>query len=155
MPFADARFKIEGGPISKGCEMYFALYQSLAASEGQPGRYQEFARDFFDLIVVDECHRGSAREDSSWREVLTYFEPAVQLGMTATPLREDNRDTYIYFGNPIYQYSLKQGIEDGFLAPYTVYRIVTDLDATGWRPTLGQSDRKCKRCFTPRDLKSR
>lgn len=140
-PFADARFKIEGGEISKGREMYFALYQSLASSEGRPGRYTEFPRDFFDLIVVDECHRGSARDDSSWREVLQYFEPAFQLGMTATPLRDDNRDTYLYFGNPIYQYSLKQGIEDGFLAPYTVYRIVTDLDATGWRPTAGQLDR--------------
>jgi type I restriction enzyme R subunit len=140
-PFADARFKIEGGEISKGREMYFALYQSLAASEGRPGRYTEFPRDFFDLIVVDECHRGSARDDSSWREILEYFKPAYQLGLTATPLREDNRDTYQYFGNPIYQYSLKQGIEDGFLAPYTVYRIVTDLDATGWRPTAGQLDR--------------
>lgn len=140
-PFADARFKIEGGEISRGREMYFALYQSLAATEGRPGRYTEFPRDFFDLIVVDECHRGSARDDSSWREILAYFAPAYQLGLTATPLRDDNRDTYLYFGNPIYQYSLKQGIEDGFLAPYTVYRIVTDLDATGWRPTAGQLDR--------------
>lgn len=140
-PFEDARFKIESGQISKGREMYFAIYQAIASREGQPGLYRQFAPDFFDLIVVDECHRGSARDDSNWREILEYFEPAYQLGMTATPLRDDNRDTYAYFGNPIYQYSLRQGIEDGFLAPYTVHRIVTDLDATGWRPTQGQRDR--------------
>ena len=140
-PFGDARFKIENGKISKGREMYFAIYQAIAGREGQPGLYREFAPDFFDLIVIDECHRGSARDESNWREILEYFEPAYQLGMTATPLREDNRDTYNYFGNPIYQYSLKQGIEDGFLAPYTVHRIVTDLDAIGWRPSQGQLDR--------------
>jgi type I restriction enzyme, R subunit len=90
---------------------------------------------------VDECHRGSARDASNWREILAYFEPAYQLGMTATPLREENRDTYRYFGNPLYQYSLKQGIEDGFLAPYRVHRIVTAWDATGWRPSQGDLDR--------------
>lgn len=83
----------------------------------------------------------SARKDGSWRKILEYFEPARQLGMTATPLREDNRDTYEYFGNPIYQYSLKQGIEDGFLAPYRVHRVVTTYDSTGWRPNKGQLDR--------------
>ena len=113
-PFGDARFKIENGKISKGREMYFAIYQAIAGREGQSGLYREFPPDFFDLIVVDECHRGSARDESNWREILEYFEPAYQLGMTATPLREDNRDTYNYFGNPVYQYSLKQGIEDGF-----------------------------------------
>ena len=81
-------------------EMYFATYQSIAKDERRPGLYKEFARDFFDLIIVDECHRGSAREESNWREILEYFQPAYQLGMTATPLREDNRDTYLYFGNP-------------------------------------------------------
>ncbi|MEM8864199.1 MAG: type I restriction-modification enzyme R subunit C-terminal domain-containing protein, partial [Planctomycetota bacterium] len=96
---------------------------------------------FFDLIIIDECHRGSARTDSSWREILEYFRPAAQFGMTATPLREDNRDTYRYFGNPIYTYSLRQGIEDGFLAPYRVHRVVTTADATGWRPTRGELDR--------------
>lgn len=139
--FGDARFKIEGGQITKGREMYFALYQSLAATEDRPALYRQLPPDFFDLIIVDECHRGSARDDSNWREILEYFASAYQLGMTATPLREDNRDTYSYFGNPIYQYSLKQGIEDGFLAPYTVYRVVTDLDAMGWRPALGERDR--------------
>lgn len=140
-PFGDARFKIEEGRISKGREMYFAIYQALVGGEGRPAVYREFAPDFFDLIVVDECHRGSAREDSNWREILEYFSPAYQLGMTATPLRADNADTYQYFGSPVYQYSLKQGIEDGFLAPYTVHRVVTDVDALGWRPTPGQLDR--------------
>ncbi|MEJ0023258.1 MAG: DEAD/DEAH box helicase family protein [Alphaproteobacteria bacterium] len=86
------------------------------------------------FIIVDECHRGSARNDSSWRVILDHFKSAFQLGMTATPLREDNRDTYDYFGNPIYQYSLRQGIEDGFLAPYRVHRVITSWDAAGWRP---------------------
>src|SRR6266576_1059626 len=98
------------------------------AGEHRPGLYREFPRDFFDLIIVDECHRGSARDESNWREILEYFEPAFQLGMTATPLREENRDTYIYFGNPLCTYSLKQGIDDGFLAPYRVHRILTTYD---------------------------
>jgi len=93
------------------------------------------------LIIVDECHRGSAKDDSNWREILRYFEPAFQLGMTATPLRKDNRDTYRYFGNPVYTYSLRQGIEDGFLAPYRVHRIVTAWDVAGWRPSQGDLDR--------------
>jgi type I restriction enzyme R subunit len=140
-PFDHARFKIEGGNVVKSREMYFALYQSLAATENRPAVYKQFAPDFFDLIVIDECHRGSARDDSNWHEILEYFEPAYQLGMTATPRRDDNGDTYDYFGEPLYTYSLKQGIEDGFLAPYTVHRVVTDLDATGWRPEPGQRDR--------------
>ena len=140
-PFGEARFKIEGGEISKGREMYFAIYQALAKDERRPGLYRQYPRDFFDLIVVDECHRGSARDESNWREILDYFEPAYQLGMTATPLREDNRDTYRYFGKPLYTYSLKQGIEDGFLAPYRVHRVITTVDASGWRPTKGELDR--------------
>jgi len=140
-PFGDALYKIEGGKTSKSREMYFAIYQAIASREGQPGLYRKYDRDFFDLIVIDECHRGSARDDSNWREILEYFQSAYQLGMTATPLRADNSDTYQYFGNPIYTYSLKQGIEDGFLAPYTVHRVVTDLDATGWRPPQGLLDR--------------
>src|SRR5947208_10041517 len=121
--------------------MYFATYQAIAEGERRPGLYRDFPRDFFDLIVVDECHRGSARHDSSWREILEYFDPAFQLGMTATPLRQDNRDTYAYFGNPIYTYSLKQGIDDGFLAPYRVYRIQTVWDEIGFRPGKGLVDR--------------
>jgi type I restriction enzyme R subunit len=121
--------------------MYFAIYQALAKDERRPGVYREYARDFFDLIIVDECHRGSARDESNWREILEYFEPAFQLGMTATPLREDNRDTYRYFHNPLYIYSLRQGIDDGFLAHYRVHRIVSTVDAAGWRPTPGELDR--------------
>ena len=140
-PFGDARYKLEGGQISYGRDIYFAIYQAIARDERRPGLYREFAPDFFDLIVIDECHRGSARDDSSWREILEWFAPAYQLGMTATPLREESRDTYAYFGAPLYTYSLAQGIADGFLAPYRVHRIVTDLDAAGWRPTVGELDR--------------
>ena len=139
--FGAARAKIENGNVVQSREIYFAIYQALAKDERRPGLYKKYARDFFDLIIVDECHRGSAREDSAWREILEYFEPASQLGMTATPLREDNRDTYLYFGNPIYQYSLRQGIEDGFLAPYRVHRVITDWDAAGWRPSKDELDR--------------
>ena len=139
--FGDARWKIENGEVNKGRELYFAIYQAIAKDENRPGLYKEYAKDFFDLIIVDECHRGSAKDDSNWREILRYFEPAFQLGMTATPLRKDNRDTYRYFGNPVYTYSLRQGIEDGFLAPYRVHRIVTEWDAAGWRPSQGDLDR--------------
>lgn len=127
--FGDARHKIEGGVVTHGRELYFSTYQSIAKDANRPGLYKQFAPDFFDLIIVDECHRGSARDDSNWREILEYFSTAYQLGMTATPLRDENRDTYLYFGNPIYTYSLKQGIDDGFLAPYRVHRIVTQWDA--------------------------
>ena len=139
-PFGDARWKIQGEAIQSR-EMYFATYQAIAKDERRPGLYREYAPDFFDLVIVDECHRGSARDESNWREILEYFAPAYQLGMTATPLREDNRDTYRYFGKPVYTYSLRQGIDDGFLAPYRVHRIVSTVDATGWRPSKGELDR--------------
>jgi len=139
--FGDARWKIENGEVNKGRELYFAIYQAIAKDERRPGLYKEYSKDFFDLIIVDECHRGSAKDESNWREILSYFQPAFQLGMTATPLRKDNRDTYRYFGNPVYTYSLRQGIEDGFLAPYRVHRIVTEWDAAGWRPSQGDLDR--------------
>jgi type I restriction enzyme, R subunit len=139
--FGDARYKIENGQITKGREIYFAIYQALAKDQNRPGLYEQYAPDFFDLIIVDECHRGSANDESNWREILDYFEPAFQIGMTATPLREDNRDTYRYFGNPIYTYSLRTGIDDGFLAPYRVHRIITTWDAAGWRPSSADLDR--------------
>jgi len=139
--FGDARWKIEYGEAKLGREMYFATYQAIARDERRPGLYKEYAPDFFDLIIVDECHRASAGEDSNWHAILEYFTPAFQLGMTATPLRDDNRDTYDYFDDPLYTYSLRQGIDDGFLAPYRVHRIVSDVDAAGWRPSLGQRDR--------------
>src|SRR5437667_796444 len=143
--FGDARAKIEYGHAIKSREVYFAIYQALAEDERRPGLYKEYARDFFDLIIIDECHRGSARDESNWREILKYFEPAYQLGMTATPLRDETRDTYLYFGNPIYQYSLRQGIEDGFLAPYRVHRFITQWDAAGWRPSKDDIDRYGRR----------
>ena len=139
-PFGDARAKISGTAV-KSRDMYFAIYQAIARDEQRPGLYRDYPRDFFDLVIVDECHRGSAREGGSWREILEWFEPAVQIGMTATPRREDNVDTYDYFGDPIYQYSLAEGIADGFLAPYRVHRIITDYDASGWRPAKGERDR--------------
>lgn len=138
--FGDARWKITG-KVVKSREIYFSTYQAIAKDERRPGLYREYPSEFFDLIIVDECHRGSARDDSNWREILEYFKPAVQIGMTATPLRADNRDTYKYFGNSIYTYSLKQGIEDGFLAPYRVHRVVSSVDAAGWRPYKGQLDK--------------
>ena len=138
--FGDARCLVpdEGLPSSR--EIYFSTYQFLAEDKNRVGAFRNLPRNFFDLIVIDECHRGSASDDSNWRVILEYFNKAVQLGLTATPLRDDNKDTYQYFGNPLYTYSLKQGIEDGFLAPYIVHRVVTDADATGWRPREGQVD---------------
>jgi type I restriction enzyme R subunit len=139
--FGDARYKIESCEVVQSREMYFAIYQALAEDERRMGLFKSFPPDFFDLVIVDECHRGSARDDSSWRAILNYFSAAYQLGMTATPLRDDNRDTYVYFGNPIYEYSLRQGIEDGFLAPYRVHRVITQWDAAGWRPNRDELDR--------------
>ncbi len=139
-PCGDALWKIQG-KVVKSREIYFAIYQAIVDDERRPGLYQQYPRDFFDLIIVDECHRGSAKDESKWREILEYFASATQIGMTATPLRRDNVDTYRYFGNPIFTYSLAQGIEDGFLAPYRVHRVVLNVDATGWRPDKGQLDR--------------
>ena len=140
-PFGDARQKIGGGQAVKSRDMYFAIYQAIARDENRPGLYREYPQDFFDLVIVDECHRGSARDDSSWREILEWFEPTYQIGMTATPRRQDNADTYTYFGDPLYEYSLARGIADGFLAPYRVHRVISDYDAAGWRPTKGERDR--------------
>ncbi|MBN9392191.1 MAG: DEAD/DEAH box helicase family protein [Chloroflexi bacterium] len=140
-PFDQARHKIENGEVVKSREMYFATYQSLAKDERRPGLYKEYAPDFFDLVVIDECHRGSAKDESNWREILEYFQPAYQIGMTATPKKEENANTYSYFGEPIYTYSLRQGIEDGFLAPYKVHRVVTSWDEEGYQPLEGELDK--------------
>lgn len=107
---------------------------------GDTPLYRQYARDYFDVVIVDECHRGSARESSQWRAILEHFEPAVQIGMTATPIRRGETDTYSYFGDPIYEYSLAQGIDDGYLAPYRVRRVRLNVDMTGFRPTPGQRD---------------
>ena len=143
--FGEARHRVAHGEVVKSREIYFALYQSIGPRENNPGIYGEYAEDFFDLIIVDECHRGSAEDDSLWRAVLEYFEPAVQLGMTATPLHEETRNTYQYFGNPVYTYTLRQGIEDGFLAPFCVRHVQTTADAEGWQPDPGQTDRHGER----------
>lgn len=139
-PFGDARHKITSADPSLARDMYFGIYQSLTNGDDDD-LFRQYRPDFFDLIIVDECHRGSSRDDSSWRKVLDYFSAAVQFGMTATPLRDDTRDSYEYFGNPVYTYSLRQGIEDGFLAPYRVHRVITSVDAAGWRPTKNELDR--------------
>lgn len=128
------------GKSSTAYSIYFATYQALRRGIGAD-RFREFPQDYFDLIVVDECHRGSATEESTWREILEYFHSATQLGLTATPKRDSNVDTYANFGNPIYSYSLQQGIKDGFLAPYRVQRVVLSPDAHGWSPDPGQLDR--------------
>jgi type I restriction enzyme, R subunit len=138
-PFGDARHKIAGGDTSQSRDMYFGIYQALNTASAEV--FRQYRPDFFDLIIIDECHRGSSRDESAWRAVLDYFEPAVQFGMTATPLREESRDSYEYFGNPVYTYSLRQGIEDGFLAPYRVHRVITTVDAAGWRPSKNEMDR--------------
>lgn len=129
------------GEARAGREIYFALYQALADAGPDPnGIFRDFAPDFFDLIIVDECHRGSARAESAWRSILDYFAPATQVGMTATPKRDETADSYEYFGDPIFEYSLAQGIDDGFLAPYRVRRVVLSPDALGFAPAQGQLD---------------
>jgi len=139
-PIGQALHKIKG-KATKSREVYFALYQALANPITGENLYEKYPKDFFDLIIVDECHRGSANEEGNWRKILEYFSPATQIGMTATPRRTDNVDTYEYFGDPIYTYSLRQGIDDGFLAPYRVYRVISDVDASGLQIDAGVLDR--------------
>ena len=140
-PFEGAMTKIEKRQVDKSYEIYLSLYQAVSGSEEEKNIYKQFSKDFFDLIVVDECHRGSADENSAWRDILEYFDSATQIGMTATPKETKNVSNIEYFGDPIYTYSLKQGIEDGFLAPYKVIRIDLDRDLQGWRPEKGQLDK--------------
>jgi type I restriction enzyme, R subunit len=139
-PFGSAMTKISKRQIDKSFEIYLALYQAVTGTEEERNIYKQFSPDFFDLIVIDECHRGSAAEDSAWREILEYFSAATQIGLTATPKETKTVSNIEYFGDPIYSYSLKQGIDDGFLAPYKVHRIDFDKDVEGWRPTEGQTD---------------
>ncbi len=127
--------------VDKSYEIYLSLYQAVSGTEEEQNIYKQFSPDFFDLIVVDECHRGSADEDSAWREILTYFASATQVGLTATPKETKDISNSDYFGSPIYTYSLKQGIEDGYLAPYKVIRVDLDKDAFGWRPSAGMTDK--------------
>ncbi len=133
----------DGTPYAKlvdfSYEIYLSLYQAITGAEDAANVYRQFSPDFFDLVVVDECHRGSAAEDSAWRSILDYFSSAVHLGLTATPSLRDGADNTAYFGEPVYEYSLRQGIDDGYLAPYKVIRVAMDKDL-GWRPEPGQRD---------------
>ena len=127
--------------VDKSYEIYLSLYQAVTGTQEERNIYKQFSPDFFDLIVVDECHRGSAAEDSAWRDILTYFGSATQIGLTATPKETKDVSNTDYFGEPVYTYSLKQGIEDGYLAPYKVIRVDLDKDTFGWRPTAGMTDK--------------
>ena len=140
-PFGnDIMHIIKNRKIDKSYQIYFALYQGLTSTDEDKNAYKEFSKDFFDLVIIDECHRGSAAEASAWRDVLTYFDSATQIGLTATPKETKDVSNMDYFGKPVYTYSLKQGIDDGFLAPYKVVRITTSVD-DGWRPTAGLLDK--------------
>lgn len=138
-PFGGKMTKVENKRLDSSYEIYLALYQQLAGDEGvEP--FKQFKPEFFDLIVIDECHRGSAKEESAWRKILNYFSSATQIGCTATPIETTEASNQTYFGKPIYLYSLKQGINDGFLAPYKVIRIGLDKDLVGYRPEAGMVD---------------
>lgn len=138
--FKDKMTVVKHRQIDKSYEIYLALYQGLSGTDEDANVYKQFSPTFFDLIIIDECHRGSAKEDSSWREILTYFKSATHIGLTATPKETTETSNIEYFGEPIYVYSLKQGIDDGFLAPYRVLRINLNIDAEGWRPEIGKTD---------------
>ncbi|MCW4443732.1 DEAD/DEAH box helicase family protein [Vibrio splendidus] len=148
-PFGEFMHKVTNRQANKSYEIYLALYQAVTGKEEWKQIYRQFPSDFFDLIVIDECHRGSAREDSAWHDILKYFESATHIGLTATPKEVKPVDGQIinpefnfkYFGEPIYTYSLKQGIEDGFLAPYKVIRIASNVDALGYIPEKGKKDK--------------
>ena len=139
--FGGKMTKIEGRKVDKSYEIYLALYQAVSGTEDWANIYKSFSPDFFDLVIVDECHRSSAVEDSNWRKILDYFSSATQIGLTATPKETKDVSNIDYFGEPVFIYSLRQGIEDGFLAPYKVIRIDLDKDIDGWRPNPGQLDK--------------
>ena len=155
-PFGSAMTKISNRKIDKSYEIYLSLYQAVSGTDEEKDIYKQFSPDFFDLIVIDECHRGSAAENSSWREILDYFSSATQVGLTATPKETEDVSNIDYFGEPVYTYSLKQGVEDGFLAPYKVIRIDFDKDIQGWRPEAGKRDKHGKliedRVFNQKDM---
>ena len=123
--------------IDTAYEIYLGLYQAITGPEERQKLFREFSPGFFDLIVIDECHRGSAAEDSAWREILGYFSAATQIGLTATPKETKYLSNIHYFGEPVYSYSLKEGIRDGFLAPYKVIKVHIDVDVQGYRPQKG------------------
>lgn len=139
-PFGGKMTKVENRKLDSSYEIFLALYQQLSGDEGEE-TFKQFQPNFFDLIVIDECHRGSAKEESAWRKVLDYFSTATHIGCTATPVETKEASSQAYFGEPIYEYSLKQGIDDGFLAPYKVIRIGLDKDLEGYRPENGKTDK--------------
>jgi len=134
---SDIKDKITADVV-KSRDIYFSLYQGINDRKKVDGLYKKYSPNFFDYVVIDECHRGSSKDDGNWRAILDYFNPATHIGMTATPKTKDTANTYRYFGKPVYTYTLKQGIEDGFLSPYSVIRVIPDIDETGWRPKPGQ-----------------
>ena len=140
-PFGKAMTKITNRTVDKSYEIYLCLYQAVTGTAEDQNIYKQFSPDFFDLVIVDECHRGSAADDAAWRQILEYFTSATQIGLTATPKETKEVSNIEYFGDPIYTYSLRQGIADGFLAPYKVVRIGLDKDLDGWRPSSGQTDK--------------
>lgn len=140
--FKDKMTVVKHRMIDKSYEVYLALYQGLSGADEEANAYKQFSPEFFDLIVIDECHRGSAKEDSAWREILRYFNKATHIGLTATPKETKEVSNIEYFGDPIYTYSLKQGIDDGFLAPYRVVRVNLNVDTEGWRPEQGKTDKE-------------
>ncbi|MGB5686974.1 MAG: DEAD/DEAH box helicase family protein [Candidatus Electrothrix sp.] len=154
--FKDKMTVIKQKKIDKSYEIYLALYQGLTNYDEEKDAFRTFSRDFFDVIVIDECHRGSAAEDSAWREILQYFSKATHIGLTATPKETETISSTEYFGDPIYTYSLKQGIQDGFLAPYKVLRVGLNVDLEGWRPEQGKTDKQGvlvdDRIYTPKDF---
>ena len=139
--FKDKMTVVKHRMIDKSYEIYLALYQGLTGSDEEANAYKQFSPDFFDLIVIDECHRGSANEESAWREILNYFNNATHIGLTATPRETKETSNTEYFGEPVYTYSLKQGIDDGFLAPYKVIRVGLNVDSEGYRPQQGKTDK--------------
>lgn len=140
-PFGENMHKITNREVKKNYEIYLCLYQAVTGKEEWKQIYKQFPTDFFDLVVIDECHRGSADEDSAWRDILDYFTSATHIGLTATPTETKDVSNELYFGKPLYTYSLRQGIDDGFLAPYKVIRVVTDVDALGYTPEKGKTDK--------------
>ena len=155
-PFGAAMTKIASRQIDKSYEIYLSLYQAVTGVEEDKNTYKQFSPEFFDLVVIDECHRGSAAEDSAWRDILDYFSSATHVGLTATPKETKDVSSTFYFGEPVYTYSLRQGIEDGFLAPYKVVRIDFDKDIQGWRPPKGMVDKTGQliedRIYNQRDM---
>jgi len=140
--FGDKKTVVKNRRVDKSYEVYLSLYQGITGSEEEKNIYKQFSREFFDLIIIDECHRGSARDDSAWHDILKYFNKATHIGLTATPKETKVVSNIEYFGEPIYTYSLRQGIEDGFLAPYRVIRVGINVDLEGWRPERGKTDKE-------------